>query len=113
MRKRNDALLAIVFCLILLMYTGAGYNKTGNIKLLFGEIVCLFLLASTTITYFKTARAEKKRKVKKKKNKSIIKISKRFRKNSLRINKKYKTQEEIPDLKTAYIQSAWDELNKI
>ena len=113
-RQKNDGLLAIMLCTILLAYAATNYNKTANINMLFLEIVSIALLISSCINYIKLRKATKKVKVKKiKKQKQITPFDNMFKRNYRKTTNKYTHEQPIPDQKTAYIQSAWDELGKL
>lgn len=49
---------------------------------------------------------------KRKKYKSVTVYDKKFKKNYAKTSKKYKNEVQVPDLKSAYIESIWDEMKK-
>lgn len=112
-QKKNDGIIGIIFSLILVVYTANTYNLTHTIFALFCEIACILLLFVAIFNYTKIRKPKKKKAKKKAKTKIITPFDKKFKRNYKRIHRKQK-QDLIPsDNKIEYIQSAWDELNKI
>ena len=70
----------------------------------------LFTGANTNKTKPKVQKAKKS--YKHKRTRVITPFDKKFKKNFAKTNKKYKNEVQVPDLKTAYIESAWEELKK-
>jgi len=113
-RQKNDGLLAIVFCTLLLAYAGTNYNKTSELQFLFLEVVSAILLISSCINYIKLRKETRKIKVKKiRKPKQITPFDNIFKRNYRKTTNKYIHKQPVPDQKSAYIQSAWDELGKL
>ena len=113
-QQKNDGLVAIMLCTVLLAYAATNYNKTTDINMLFLEIVSIILLIYSCINYIKLRKTTKKIKVKKiKRQKQITPFDNIFKRNYRKTTNKYNHEQPIPDQKTAYIQSAWDELGKL
>lgn len=111
-KQKNDKLLAIVFCLLLLTTAATNYNKTGQIEYFFAEIICLILLLISIIRYIKARNEINKSKRKPNKKKQNAYYNNQFIKKAEIVNKKYNHKEPPPELTSGHIQSMWDELKK-
>ena len=79
-------------------------------------LIAIIITAKLFISFAESMAEPKTYKVKKapkrKKYKSVTVYDKKFKKNYAKTSKKYKNEVQVPDLKSAYIESIWDEMKK-
>lgn len=118
---KKHILLQIIYYLFMILFLAIQYEKTNYIWFFYMELITAYMVLLTVIRYitFYKKKCDIKTKavinkpIKQPSSKPTTPLDKEFKKNYSKVNRNYTYKEPIPDKKSAYIESAWDELGKL
>lgn len=114
---KKHMLLQIIYYLFMILFLATQYEKTNYKWFFYMELLTAYMILTTVIRYITIYKHRQHIQPKivqnKPRKKPTTPLDKEFRKNYIKTNNRDTHKEPIPDQKTAYIQSAWDELGKL
>lgn len=110
---KKNTFLQIVYYLIMILFLASSYETTNFKGFFYMELVTIYMLFMAVFRYILIYKYKPRKKVHNKiKKRPLTPLDKEFQRNYKKINKNYVYKEPIPDAKSEYIQSIWDELKK-
>lgn len=114
---KQHMLIQIIYYLFMILFLATQYEKTNYKWFFYMELLTMYMIFATVIRYitlYKQKRHIQPKIVQKNtKKRPTTPLDKEFRKNYIKTNSRNIHKEPVPDQKSAYIQSAWDEVEKI
>jgi len=110
---KEHTFLQILYYLMMIIFLTVCYETTYYKYFFYMELVTVYMIFMTVFQYILKYKYKPQNRAQEKiLTHPKATLDKEFKKNYTKTNNKYKQETEVPDLKSSYIQSVWDEMNK-